>query len=223
MNREHIISRPGMSLLATHQVLRNTYLLLALTFLFSAATAAFAMVTHAAPVGFLITLLGYFGLLYLTVFLRNSPWGLASIFAFTGFLGYTLGPILTMYLSTYSNGSQLIMTALGGTGVIFLALSAYVMTTQRDFSYMGGFLMAAGLTAFLLGIGAIVFNVPGLYLAISAVWILVSSGYILFETSQIIHGGEQNYIMATINLYVSLFNLFVNLLQLLGAFSGRRD
>ena len=205
--------------LTTNKVLRNTYLLLSMTLLFSAFTAGVAIVTHAPPLHWLITLGGYFGLLFVVTKLRNSVWGLAAVFALTGFLGYTLGPILSLYLSL-PNGPQLVMTALAGTGVIFLALSGYALVSRKDFSFMGGFLMVGMLVAFLASIGAVLFHLPMLSLAVSAMVILLMSGMILWQTSDIIHGGETNYIMATVTLYITLFNLFINLLQILGIFSG---
>ena len=207
------------SALATNKVLRNTYMLLSLTLLFSALTAGFAMATNAPPLHWLITLGGYFGLLFVVTRLRNSVWGLAAVFALTGFLGYTLGPILNFYLSL-PNGSQVVMTALAGTGAIFLALSGYALVSRKDFSFMGSFLMVGILVAFLAGLGAALFNIPMLSLAVSAMVILLMSGMILWQTSDIIHGGETNYIMATVTLYITIFNLFLNLLQILGVFSG---
>ncbi len=204
---------------ATNKVLRNTYLLLSLTLLFSGLTAGVAMATNAAPLHFLITLGGYFGLLFVVTRLRNSVWGLAAVFALTGFMGYTLGPILNFYLSL-PNGSQVVMTALGGTGVIFLALSGYAVMSRKDFSFMGGFLMVGILVAFLLGLGGMLFNMPMLSLAVSGMFILLMSGMILWQTSEIIHGGETNYIMATVSLYITIFNLLVSLLQILGIMSG---
>ncbi len=210
------------SVLATNKLIRNTYMLLSLTLLFSAAMAGVSMAMNLPHPGLLITLVGYFGLLFLTNYLRNSIWGLASIFALTGFMGITLGPILSTYLSAFSNGAQLVMMALGGTGAIFVGLSAYAITTKKDFSFMGGFLMVGILVAFLAGIGAAVFNLPGLSLGVSAMFVLLMSGLILYETSNIIHGGETNYIMATVTLYVSIYNLFLSLLHLLAAFAGER-
>jgi len=207
------------SVLATNKVLRNTYMLLSLTLLFSALTAGFAMATNAPPLHWLITLGGYFGLLFVVTRLRNSVWGLAAVFALTGFLGYTLGPILNFYLSL-PNGSQVVTTALGGTGVIFLALSGYAIVSRKDFSFMGGFLMVGILVAFLGGLGAMLFNMPVLSLAVSGMFILLMSGMILWQTSEIIHGGETNYIMATVSLYITIFNLFISLLQILGVMSG---
>jgi modulator of FtsH protease len=207
------------SVLATNKVLRNTYMLLSLTLLFSALTAGFAMATNAPPLHWLITLGGYFGLLFVVTRLRNSVWGLAAVFALTGFLGYTLGPILNFYLSL-PNGPQVVMTALAGTGAIFLALSSYALVSRKDFSFMGSFLMVGILVAFLAGLGAMLFNIPMLSLAVSAMVVLLMSGMILWQTSDIIHGGETNYIMATVTLYITIFNLFVSLLQILGIFSG---
>ena len=212
-------SRSQTSVLETNKVLRNTYSLLAMTLLFSALMASIAAATNMPPLGPIITLVGYFGLLFLTTRLRNSAWGLVSVFALTGFMGLTLGPIVHLYLKL-PHGTDIVMHALGGTGLIFLALSAYALKSQKDFSFMGGFLMVGILVAFLAGLGAIFFHIPGLSLAVSALFILLMSGMILFETSQIIHGGETNYIMATISLYVAIYNLFLSLLQIIGAFSG---
>jgi modulator of FtsH protease len=207
------------SVLATNKVLRNTYTLLSMTLLFSALCAGIAVMTKMPPLGMIVTLVGYFGLLFLTTRFRNSGLGLLFVFALTGFMGLTLGPILSMYLSL-PNGDQIIMTAMGGTGIIFLGLSGYALTTRKDFSFIGGFLMVGILVAFLAGIASIFLSMPGLSLAVSAMFVLLMSGLILYQTSQIIHGGETNYIMATVTLYVSIYNLFVSLLQLLGAFGG---
>ncbi len=212
------VVRSQESVLATNKLLRNTYSLLAMTLVFSALTAGLSMAMNFPHMG-LLTLVGYFGLLFLTTKLRNSVWGLVSVFALTGFMGLTLGPMLNYYL-TMPNGSEIVMQALGGTGLIFFVLSAYAVKSEKDFSFMGGFLMVGILVGFLAGLGAYFFEMPGLALAVSAMFVLLMSGLILFETSQIIHGGETNYIMATITLYVSIYNLFTSLLHLLGAFSG---
>ena len=169
--------------------------------------------------GLLLTLVGYFGLLFLTAKFRDTGLGLAFVFALTGFMGYTLGPILNAYMGL-PNGAQIVMTAMGGTGAIFLGLSGYALTSRTDFSFMGGFLVTGILVAFLAGLGAIFFEMPGLSLAVSAMFVLLMSGLILYETSNIIHGGETNYIMATVTLYVSIFNLFTSLLHLLGFMNG---
>lgn len=208
-------SRAGTSVLATNRVLRNTYLLLALTLAFSALTAGASAALNLPHPGMLITLVGYFGLLFLTTKLRNSGLGLVSVFALTGFMGYTLGPIVSAYLAL-PNGHQLVMTAMGGTAAIFLGLSGYALVSRKDFSYMGGFLMVGILVAFLAGLAAVFFSIPALSLTVSAAFILLMAGLILFETSRIIHGGEDNYIMATVSLYVSIYNLFLSLLHILG-------
>lgn len=222
-NERTMAAMTDESVLATNKVLRNTYLLLSLTLLCSAATASFALLTNAPPLGFLMTILGMYGLMFLTTASRNSGFGLVAIFLFTGFMGYTLGPLLNFYIHTFSNGNQLIMTALGGTGLIFFALSAYVLTTRKDFSYLGGFLFVAVMVAFLAMIAGFFFHIPALQLIISSAFVLISSGMILFQTSLIIQGGERNYIMATVSLFVALFNLFISLLQILSIFSGSRD
>ena len=209
------------SVLATNSVIRNTYILLALTLIFSAAAAGFAMLTHAPMPNILLVLVGYFGLLFATRALRNSAWGIVSIFALTGFMGYTLGPLLNFYIANFSNGSELVLYAAGSTGAIFLGLSAYAFSTRKDFSYMGGFIMAGILIAFIAAIANLFLHIPGLTLAVSSMFVLLMCGYILYQTSALIHGGETNYIMATVSLYVAIYNLFTSLLQLLGVFAGR--
>lgn len=211
------------SVLATNAVLRNTYFLLSLTLLFSAAIAVWTLTANLRGPGPVVFLIGMFGLSFLVSALRNSSLGILAAFAFTGFMGYTLGPILNSFLHTYVNGGQIVTAALGATGFIFLALSAYALKTRTDFSYMGGFLFAAVLVAFLAGIAAIFFHMPMLQLIVSGAFALISSGLILFHTSQIIHGGERNYIMATLSIYIALYNLFISLLNILGAFSGNRN
>lgn len=222
MNYQSVTTQTQSSALVTNKVLRNTYMLLSMTLLFSAATAGLSMAFNLPYPGMIITMVGYFGLLFLTQALRNSVWGILSVFALTGFMGLTLGPVLNS-VANLPNGSQLVMTALGGTGMIFLGLSAYTLTTKKDFSFLAGFLFVGVLVAFLAGIGAVIFQIPALSLAVSAIFVLLMSGMIMFETSNIIHGGETNYIMATVSLYVSLYNLFLSLLQLLMAFAGDRD
>lgn len=208
------------AVLATNKVIRNTYTLLSMTLLFSALTAALSMALNLPHPGLLLTLGGYFGLLFATARFRNSSLGLAFVFALTGFMGYTLGPILNAYLAL-PNGGQIVMTAMGGTGVIFLGLSGYALTSRKDFSFMGGFLMVGILVAFLAGLGSVFFEMPGLSLAVSSMFVLLMAGLILYETSNIIHGGETNYIMATVTLYVSIYNLFTSLLHLLGAMGSQ--
>ncbi|HAZ7573897.1 Bax inhibitor-1/YccA family protein [Legionella sp. PATHC032] len=223
MNRNDItiLSQQRESVLATNKVLRNTYLLLSLTFIFSALTAYVAFISGARPMNPLLMIVGVYGLMFLTQALRNSVWGLVSVFAFTGFLGYTIGPLLNYYITGFSNGPQIVATALGGTGMIFFALSGYALTTKKDFSYLGGFLFVGIMVALLAMIAGIFIQIPALQLVISAAFVLISSGLILLQTSAIIHEGETNYIMATIGLFVSIYNLFVSLLNLLSAFSGR--
>jgi modulator of FtsH protease len=209
------INTAASSVISTNKVLRNTYALLSLTLLFSAMTAGITMVLNLPHPGILLTLGGYFGLLFATSHFRNSALGLVFVFALTGFMGYTLGPILNSYLSL-PNGGQMVMTALGSTAVIFIGLSAYVSITQKDFSFMGSFLFAGILVAFIAGLAAVFFEMPMLSIVVSSMFVLLMSGLILFETSNIIHGGETNYIMATVTLFVALFNLFTSLLHLIG-------
>ena len=200
----------------TNKVLRQTWMLLGMTLAFSAGTAGVSMALNLPHPGLLLTLGGYVGLLFLTFYLRNSAWGLASVFALTGFMGYTLGPILNYY-TALPNGGQIVTMALGGTATIFLAMSFIALTSKKDFSFLGNFLAIGILTAFIGGLAAYFFNMPALSLMISGVFVLLMAGLILFETQQIIRGGETNYIMATVTLYVSIYNLFVSLLHLLGA------
>jgi modulator of FtsH protease len=206
--------------LSSNSVLRNTYTLLSMTLLFSAMTAGISMALNLPHPGLLLTLVGYFGLLFATTKFRNSSLGLVFVFALTGFMGFTLGPIINSYLSL-ANGGQIVMTAMGSTGAIFLGLSGYVLVSRRDFSFMGSFLMIGILVGFLAALGAIFFEMPMLSLAVSSMFVLLMSGLILYETSNIIHGGETNYIMATVTLFVSIFNLFTSLLHLLGFMGGQ--
>ncbi len=219
MPSNSLTQQAAASILATNKVVRNTYTLLSLTLLFSALTAGASMTLDLPHPGLLLTLGGYFGLLFLTARFRNSALGLGCVFALTGFMGYTLGPMLNSYLAL-PNGAQLVMTAMGGSGVIFLGLSAYALTTRKNFNFMGGFLISGILVAFLAGLAALFFEMPGLSLAVSAMFVLLMTGLILYETSNIIHGGETNYIMATVTLYVAIFNLFTSLLHLLGFMNG---
>lgn len=212
-------ARPAISTITSNKVIRNTYLLLSLTLLFSALTAGASMALNLPHPGLIITMVGYFGLLFLTTKFRNQGLGVAFVFALTGFMGYTLGPILNLYLGL-PNGAQTVMMAFGATAAIFVGLSAYALTTRKDFSFMGGFLTVGILIGFLASLGAVFFELPALSLAVSAMFVLLMSGLILYETSNIIHGGETNYVMATVTLYVSIFNLFVSLLQLLGFAGG---
>lgn len=205
-----------VSVLQTNKVLRNTYILLSATLIFSALMAGIAVWTGMPFLNPWLTLAVYFGLLFATSRTRNSAMGLLFVFALTGFLGLTLGPLLSAYLEWLPNGHEVILTAFGITGVTFLGLSAYAIRSGRDFSFMGGFLVVGILGAFLLGIVAMVFHLPGLSLAVSGMFVLAMAGLILFQTSAIVNGGETSYIMATVTLYVSLYNLFTSLLHLLG-------
>lgn len=212
------VSTARASALATNKVLRNTYLLLGATLAFSAVMAGVSMALDLPPFG-LITLLVYFGLLFAVHKTQNSAWGLLWTFALTGFLGLTLGPILEMYIKFLPNGSQLVMTALGTTAAAFLGLSAYAIKSEKDFSFLGGFLFIGAIGAFVLGLIAYFFHLSTLSLVASGMFVIVSGGLMLYQTSQIVRGGETNYIMATITLYVSLYNMFLSLLHLLGAAS----
>jgi modulator of FtsH protease len=209
------------SVLATNKVIRNTYMLLSVTLAFAALTASLSVALNLPHPGIIITLVGYFGLLFAITKFRDSGLGVGLVFALTGFMGYTLGPIISHYLSL-PNGGQTVMMAMGGTAAIFLGLSGYALTTKKDFSFMGGFLMVGILLAFLAGLAAIFFEIPALSLTVSAAFVLLMSGLILYETSNIIHGGETNYVMATVSLFVSIFNLFTSLLHLLG-FANNSD
>lgn len=210
--------RAGVSTVLPHdvqRVLRNTYALLSLTLLFAAGTAAVSAALALPAPGVILTLVGYFGLLFAIHKLKNSGWALPAVFALTGFMGYTLGPALSRTLSL-PGGATTIAMALAATGAIFLALSAWVLATRRDFSWMGGMLFAGMIVAILAGLAAIFFEMPSLALAVSAMVALLSAGLILFETSAIVNGGETNYVLATVSLFVSLFNLFTSLLHLFG-------
>ena len=198
-----------------HRVLRNTYALLSMTLLFSAAVAAAAVVFQLPAPGLILTLAAYFGLLFGIHKLKNRGAAVGLVFALTGFMGWTLGPLLTRTLALPAGG-QAVMLALGATGAVFLALSAYATTTKRDLSWLGGFLFAGMVVALLAGLAAVFFEIPALALAVSAVVALLSAGLILFETRQIVDGGETNYVLATVSLFVSVFNLFTSLLQLFG-------
>ena len=204
---------------STNKVLRSTYMLLSMTLVFSAMMAGVAMAINAPYMGW-IPLIVAFGLLFAINKMRNSVWSIALVFAFTGILGFSLGPILNFYMQS-AGGTQVVVTALALTGMIFFSLSGYVLTTKKDFSYMSGFLM----TGMWVVIGSIVllfvgsmmgWEISGLHLAISAAIVILMSGFILFDTSRIINGGETNYVMATVSLYLSIFNLFTALLHLIG-------
>lgn len=207
------------SAVVVNNVLKNTYLLLALTLAFSALTAGFAMASNAAPVNIWMMLIGFYGLLFATHKLANSAWGLLCVFALTGFMGYTLGPILGFYMAT-AQGSSLVMTALGGTAFIFFGLSGYALVSRKDFSFLSGFMFAGFLVIVVAFVANLFLQIPALQLALSAAFMLFSSAAILYQTGAIVNGGERNYILATVTLYVSLYNIFISLLNLLTAFGG---
>jgi len=204
---------------SVNKVIRNTFTLLGMTLVFSALTAFISASMGFGRMNIFMFLIGAYGLMYLTHKTKNSVWGLVSVFAFTGFMGLTIGPVVSMYLSL-PNGGQVVTSALASTAVIFLALSGYALTTKKDFSFLSGFLFAGFLILVGAMIAGIFFDIPGLSLMISAGFALFASAAILFETSQLVNGGERNFIIATIGLYVSIYNLFMSLLHLIGAISG---
>lgn len=219
-NEARVLTQTSEQVFATNSVIRNTYILLSATLIFSAAMAGVAMAANAPMLNIWLVLGGYFGLLFATHKLRDSAWGLLAVFGLTGFMGFTLGPILNAYIAAYGNGAQLVMYAAGSTGAIFIGLSAYALSSKRDFSFMGGFLIAGILVAFIAGIANIFLAMPVLSLVVSSMFVMLMCGYILWQTSAMIHGGETNYISATVSLYVSIYNLFTSLLQLFGVFGG---
>lgn len=211
----HAVSRPGTAgAIEINKVLRNTYLLLGMTLAFSAAMAAFAMAINAPYLG-LWTLLGWAGLLFLVYKTANSAWGIASVFAFTGFLGFTIGPVVSMFL-TLPNGAEVVTMALGSTATAFVGLSAIALVTRKDFSFMSSFLMVGVLVLFAVIMLSWFLDLSAFYGAIGAAVVLLMSGMILWQTSEIIHGGETNYILATTSLYMSIWNMFQWLLILFG-------
>ncbi len=213
--------RSNESALATNKLIRNTYTLLSMTLLFSAVTATLSVFMNMGPMTYLVSI-GVAMLLAFFVLPRtaNSAAGIGVVFAITGLFGFALGPILNMYLAL-ANGSEIIGMAMGGTGVIFLTLSGYALTTRRDFSFMGGFLITGLVVALIASLANIFLAIPALSLGVSAAVIMVMSGFILYDTSRMIHQPHGNYLMMTVNLYLNIFNIFVNLLNLLSALSGR--
>ena len=207
------------SAISTNKVLKNTYMLLGITLLFSAVTAGISMAMGLGQGVAMILMLVGFGLLFVVHKTADSSKGLLAIFAFTGVMGASIGPMLNYYLAM-PNGPSLVMQALGGTAVVFFGLPAYALTTRKDFSYMGGFLMVGLLVAVVAMIANIFLAIPALSLTISAAVVMIMSGLILYDTSRIINGGETNYIRATVSLYLDIYNLFIHLLSLLSFFSG---
>lgn len=207
------------SAIEINKVLRNTYMLLGMTLAFSAVTAGISMAMGLGHGAALVMTIVAFVLLFVVNKQADKASGLFWIFAFTGLMGASLGPLLSAY-AALPNGGMLIMQALGGTALIFFSLSAYALTSKKDFSFMGGFLMVGLIVALIAGIANIFLAIPALSLALSAAIIMIMSGLILFDTSRIIHGGERNYIRATVSLYLNIYNIFVHLLHLLGVFGS---
>jgi len=216
--KQTLTSAPTGVLTGTHanKVLKNTYMLLSMTLAFSALCSGISMVMNLPPLSPLITIVGYFGLLFLVHKTADSAMGLLSVFALTGFMGFTLGPIISMYMA--NGGASIVTTALGGTAAVFIGLSGYALATKKDFSFLSGFIVVGAIVLLLAMVASFFFNFSGFQLALSAAFILFSSAIILYQTSEIIHGGETNYIRATVTLYVSIYNIFLSLLHLLSAF-----
>lgn len=208
----------GSNTVSINKVLKNTYMLLGMTLLFSGITAAIGIVIGLSQMAALVCTLAAFGMLFVVHKTADSGKGIVAIFVFTGLMGLSLGPMLSYYLAMPS-GPQLIMQALGGTGIIFFGLSGYALVSKKDFSFLGGFLFVGLLVAVVAGIANIFLHIPALSLAVSSAIILIMSGFILFDTSRIIRGGETNYIRATVSLYLNIYNIFVHLLHLLGVMS----
>lgn len=211
-------SRP--SVLETNKVLRNTYMLLAMTLVFSAVCAGITMMTGMSRMGALVMSIGALAMIWFVIpKVAHKPSGIVWTFAFTGLLGGSIGPMLSAYLSI-PGGSEIVMQAMGGTALIFFTLSAYVLTTKKDFSFMAGFLMTGLIVAIVAALANFFLQIPALSLAVSSAIVFIMSGFILYDTSRIINGGEKNYVMATIGLYLSIYNIFVNLLSILGIMGG---
>ena len=215
MNQQYsTVAQRTSSVLETNKVLRNTYMLLALTLLFSAFTAALSMFLKMPPMTYLISVIGAMVIaMFILPRFANSTAGIGIVFLVTGLLGFGLGPILSLY-AALPNGSNIITLSLAGTGVIFIGLSAYALISKKDFSFLGGFLMVGFLMVLLAAVANIFLQIPAMSLAISAVVIMIMSGFILYDTSRIVNGGETNYVLATIGLYMTIFNIFVSLLQI---------
>jgi modulator of FtsH protease len=212
-------TRTHESVVEVNKVLKNTYMLLSMTLAFSALCAGVAMATNAPPVNIFLLLIGFYGLLFATHKTANSGWGLVCVFALTGFMGYTLGPILSFYLSM-PGGSEIVMMAMGGTAAIFLGLSGYALVSKKDFSFLSGFLMAGFIVIIVAFVANLFLQLPALSLALSVGFMLFSSAAILYQTGAIINGGERNYVLATVTLFVSIYNIFISLLNLLTALTG---
>ena len=218
MQSRIVVNSQEESLLSTHKVLRNTYFLLGLTMAFSAVVAYISMSLNLPYPNLIVLLVGFYGLLFVTNRLANSAWGILAAFAFTGFMGYTIGPILNMYVAR--GMEDLIMLAFAGTAIVFFACSAYVLTTKKDMSFLSTAIFSLFIVLLLGIVGSFFFQIPALAVGISALFVVFSTMTILYETSNIIHGGETNYIRATVSIYVSIYNLFISLLRLLSIFSS---
>ena len=219
----YVPARTTEAVLATNKVIRNTYTLLSMTLLFSALMAGVSTYLVMPPSTYLIGVFGALGLVWFVLpKMARSANGIWVVFGITGLLGFSLGPILNMYLSL-PNGPQIVGTALGGTGAIFLGLSGYALTTRKDFSFLGGFLMTGFIVVLLAALANIFLAIPALSLTISAAVILIMSGFILYDTSRMVReGASANYLMMTVSLYLSIFNIFISLLHILG-FAGGDD
>lgn len=218
MQSRIVVNSQEESLLSTHKVLRNTYFLLGLTMAFSAVVAYVSMSLNLPYPNLIVLLVGFYGLLFVTNRLANSAWGILAAFAFTGFMGYTIGPILNMYVAR--GMEDLIMLAFAGTAIVFFACSAYVLTTKKDMSFLSTAIFSLFIVLLLGIVASFFFQIPVLAVGISALFVVFSTMTILYETSNIIHGGETNYIRATVSIYVSIYNLFISLLRLLSIFSS---
>ena len=218
MQSRIVVNSQEESLLSTHKVLRNTYFLLGLTMAFSAVVAYISMSLNLPYPNLFVLLVGFYGLLFVTNRLANSAWGILAAFAFTGFMGYTIGPILNMYVAR--GMEDLIMLAFSGTAIVFFACSAYVLTTKKDMSFLSTAIFSLFIVLLLGIVASFFFQIPALAVGISALFVVFSTMTILYETSNIIHGGETNYIRATVSIYVSIYNLFISLLRLLSIFSS---
>ena len=218
MQSRIVVNSQEESLLSTHKVLRNTYFLLGLTMAFSAVVAYISMSLNLPYPNLIVLLVGFYGLLFVTHRLANSAWGILAAFAFTGFMGYTIGPILNMYVAR--GMEDLIMLAFAGTAIVFFSCSAYVLTTKKDMSFLSTAIFSLFIVLLLGIVASFFFQIPALAVGISALFVVFSTMTILYETSNIIHGGETNYIRATVNIYVSIYNLFISLLRLLSIFSS---
>ena len=218
MQSRIVVNSQEESLLSTHKVLRNTYFLLGLTMAFSAVVAYISMSLNLPYPNLIVLLVGFYGLLFVTNRLANSAWGILAAFAFTGYMGYTIGPILNMYVAR--GMEDLIMLAFAGTAIVFFACSAYVLTTKKDMSFLSTAIFSLFIVLLLGIVASFFFQIPALAVGISALFVVFSTMTILYETSNIIHGGETNYIRATVSIYVSIYNLFISLLRLLSIFSS---